>query len=98
MNFKQLKNKIKEEQKALAKEIRELKNKRKHVPCGYVSGLDSKRWYYRHKHIAYCQFFNMTPYGLIEDHCNEEPSTSTIERYMKEWTNELETEDVRNCA
>ena len=106
MTFKQLKNQIKEEQKQAAKEIRELKSKRKEVSCGYVSGLDRKRFDYRHKHIAYCQFFNNTPYGMIELTCREAPIQSIIDSYIKRWTKEcmtleqedFEIEDVRNCA
>jgi hypothetical protein len=106
MTFKQLKNQIKEEQKQAAKEIRELKSKRKEVSCGYVSGLDRKRFDYRHKHIAYCQFFFKTPYGMIEQKCHENPIQSIIDGYIREWTTQcieldqedFEFEDVRNCA
>lgn len=106
MTFKQLKKQIKEEQKITATEIRELKSKRKEVPCGYVSGLDRKRFDYRHKHIAYCQFFNKTPYGMIELTCHEAPIESIIDRYIDEWTKkcmelepeDFEIEDVRYCA
>lgn len=90
MNFKQLKNKIKEEQKQLAKEIRELKNQRKSSPCGYVSGLDKKRFDYRHRHIAYCQLFFNTPYERVELYCHEEPMQSLVDMYMDRWRSEIE--------
>ena len=97
MNFKDLKNKIKEEQKQRALDIRELKGKRKQVAYGYVDGLDWKRDDYRHIHIAYCQFFNKTPYGMIEQCCHQDPRKSSIESYIKNWETELD-EDVRDCA
>jgi len=97
MNFKDLKHKIKEEQKQLAQTIKNQKSKRKEVPYGYVSGLDYNRDDYRHIHIAYCQFFNNTPYGMIEQTCHTDPRKSTIESYMKTWESDLD-EDVRDCA
>jgi len=97
MKFKELKNQIKEEQKQLAQVIKKLKATRKQSPYGYVSGLDWEQHTYRHKHIAYCQFFNKTPYEKIERSCHEDPNTSTIDNYTKEWYSTLE-EDVRNCA
>lgn len=97
MTFKDLKNKIKKEQKHLAQEIKELKGKRKESPYGYVSGLDYSREDYRHTHISYCQFFNKTPYDMIEKSCYESPNTFIIDRLIKKWEAEL-NEDVRNCA
>lgn len=90
MTYKDLKNKIKEEQKALALKIRELKSKRKETLYGYVEGLEYKQDDYRHIHIAYCQFFNKTDYGMIENFCHVDPRTSTIEMYMKNWESELD--------
>lgn len=98
MTYKELKNKIKEEQKDLAQKIRELKGKRKQVPYGYVDGL----WYlqndYRHTHIAYCQFFNNTPYGLIEQPREDnKPSKTKIQSHLTIWESKLD-EALRNCA
>jgi hypothetical protein len=106
MKFKELKNQIKEEQKELASQIKKLKAKRKETPDGYISGLDRKRSTYRHKHIAYCQFFNQTPYEKIERSCHEGPNTFIIDNYIKEWYDELEFltdedmlfENVCDCA
>ena len=97
MNFKDLKNKIKEEQKQLAQEIRELKSKRKSVPYGYVNGLDYKREDYRHTHIMYCNFFNQTPYDMIERDCYESPNSYILDKLRESWEAELD-EDVRDCA
>ena len=82
MTFKELKLKIKEEQKTLALEIRRGKHLRKpdnrtditdddkHL---YYYGGDFEHWKvdiisnnYRHRHIAYCKMFNNTAYELIE--------------------------------
>lgn len=98
MTFKELKLKIKKEQKTLAQEIKEAKSTRKQVPYGYVSGLDYDRDEFRHKHIAYCQFFNKTPYNMIEQSCYEDPRKSTIESYMTNWESQIDEEALRNCA
>ena len=92
MTFKELKNKIKSEQKQLASEIRAMKSKRKEVPCGYVSGLDYKRDEYRHVHIAYCQFFNNTPYEKIESYCHDAPRSSSIKSHMTVWESKIDEE------
>lgn len=97
MTYKDLKNKIKEEQKSLAHQIREQKRKRKEVQYGYVAGLDYNRDDYRHIHIAYCQFFNNTPYELIEQTCYEDPRTSSIDSYIKSWESQID-EAIRDCA
>lgn len=46
--------KMKAELKVQALEIRKLKSTRKECANGYVSGLESARYDYRAKHIAYC--------------------------------------------
>jgi len=98
MTFKELKFKIKEEQKSLAQKIKEAKSKRKQSQSGYVHGLGAKRDDFRHIHIAYCQFFNQTPYGMIEQKCHEKPRKSTIENHMKIWAGKIDEEALRHCA
>jgi len=90
MTFKELKKKIKEEQKSLAQLIREEKSKRKKVPDGYVAGLEFASNKYRHIHIAYCTFFNKTPYSMIESDCHEDPDTGRIDRYKKNWETQID--------
>ncbi len=97
MTFKELKNKVKEEQKDLAQKIKEQKGKRKSSPCGYVEGLIYNRFRYRHVHIAYCTFFNQTPYDKIETKCHEKPLKSTLETYRKNWEIQID-EALRDCA
>ena len=97
MTFKELKNKIKEEQKSLAQEIKEYKSLRKESQYGYVAGLAHRQYQYRHTHIAYCQFFNQTPYGMIEQTCHEDPSKAIIKDYMKKWESQID-EALRDCA
>jgi Zn-dependent metalloprotease len=94
MTFKELKKQIKEQQKQLASEIKAQKGKRKSSPDGYVSGLPYNRDGYRHKHIAYCQFFNGTPYEKIELTCHEKPRKSSIKKYMTEWEAAIDKEEV----
>jgi hypothetical protein len=96
MKFKELKKQIKEEQKELASKIRNLKSKRKQEDSGYIS-TTQKRFTFRHKHIAYCQFFNKTPYEKIERSCNIEPNINIINKYVKEWYKEIE-QDVCDCS
>jgi len=98
MTFKELKHKIKEEQKFLAQEIKEGKSRRKQVPDGYVEGLEYDRDEYRHRHIAYCQFFNKTPYNMIERECYDKPRKNTIESHMNAWESQIDEEALRDCA
>lgn len=97
MTFKELKNKIKEEQKTLAQKIKEQKGKRKGSPGGYVSGLEYNRYNYRHFHIAYCQFFNNTPYDKIEKSCQEYPNFHRIDELKNKWESKID-EALRDCA
>ena len=97
MTFKELKNKIKEEQKTLAQEIKEQKGERKGSPGGYVSGLEWNRYQYRHIHIAYCTFFNNTPYEKIEKSCHESPNDNKIDRFKNDWAGKID-EALRDCA
>jgi hypothetical protein len=97
MTFKELKNKIKEEQKTLAQKIKEQKGKRKGSPDGYVQGLEYDRFQYRHIHIAYCTFFNNTPYDMIEQNCHEDPSEKRIDSLKEDWSGKID-EALRDCA
>lgn len=98
MTFKELKLKIKEEQKLLAQEIKEAKGRRKEVPHGYVEGLWFDQNEYRHIHIMYCNFFNNTPYEKIEQpREGNAPSSWKLEFYKDRWTKELD-EALRDCA
>ena len=56
ITYKELKEKL----KTLAKEIKDMKGQRKQVPNGYVAGLDSARYRFRHHHIAYCMLRGRT--------------------------------------
>lgn len=104
MNFKDLKNKIKQEQKQLAQDIKTCKPLRK--PSNWETASDETKqlcrgtssWEYRHRHIVYCQMFNNTPYELIEQpRDNNRPSSHYLEKIKKEWEKELD-EALDNCA
>jgi hypothetical protein len=97
MTFKELKNKIKEEQKILAQKIKEQKGKRKESKDGYVFGLFNNSYEYRHIHIMYCNFFNNTPYEKIEKSCHENPSSTLLEKIKTEWESKL-NEALCDCA
>jgi len=107
MTFKELKNKIKEEQKELAQSIKLGKPLRKpkiynQSDSGLKAIYDDLFWNrvnYRHRHIIYCQMFNNTPYALIEQPRDEnKPSSSRLDRIKKEWEAEIDEEAIRNCA
>jgi len=83
---KAVKDVIKEEQKGLAKEIRELKNSRKGSRYGYVYGLWPASDTYRQRHIAYCRLFNGTPYFLIESNPDEPVEEKFYSGYISEWS------------
>lgn len=103
MTYKDLKNKIKEEQKALALKIRNGKTGRKpsRRNSDNYADYDSLEWNqsdYRHTHIMYCNFFNKTPYDAIEQpRDNNSPSSYKLEKLEKEWE-ELLDEALRDCA
>jgi len=111
MTFKELKNKIKEEQKELAKVIRKGKfyrkpgnrtdmtdeEKRRYLSYDGSVDIDHLRSSYRHTHIMYCDFFNHTPYDKIET--NPRPNNLAngyiLSDLRKKWESEID-EDVRN--
>ena len=97
MTYRDLKLKIKEEQKTLAQKIKEQKGKRKQLPDGYVEGLYFNKFIYRHTHIAYCEYFNRTPYEKIENFSYERPDRNRIDRFKNEWEGQLD-EALRDCA
>ena len=96
MTFKELKLKIKEEQKTLAQRItngkvgRKPKNRSAKNSADYDK-LFGNQWNYRHKHIIYCQMFNNTPYGLIEQPRNgNKPYSYLLDKIKKEWESLLD--------
>lgn len=106
MTYKQLKKKIKEEQKILAQKIRVCKPLRKPDNWAAASEETKKlcRWEnysyeYRHRHIVYCTFFNKTRYDLIETSVREgnSPNSYILKDIQNKWEAELD-EDLRDCA
>ncbi len=103
MTFKELKKKIKEEQKSLAQKIKNGKSGRKpgnrdDSNMKDFNNLDWNRHGYRHSHIAYCQFFNNTPYSMIEEPRDDNsPSSNRLETIQKGWESQLD-EALRDCA
>ena len=107
MTFKELKKKIKEEQKELAQSIKLGKPLRKPSVYDKADGdsIDAyhdmcwNRREYRHTHIAYCQFFNNTPYALIEQpRDNNLPDKTQVFVTTKKWEAEIDEETIRDCA
>jgi len=91
MIYKELKKKIKTEQKSLALLIRNGKSGRKPKNQNTKNMADWERLecnqdQYRHQHIVYCTLFNKTPYDLIEQpRENNKPSTYFLDKLKKEW-------------
>lgn len=101
MTYIELKNK--KEQKLLAEDIkigksgRKPKNRKKEH-ASFYNNLYWNRVNYRHKHIAYCEFFNNTPYEMIErPSVHNKPNRSKIDSYKTEWMGLLD-EAIRDCA
>ena len=102
MTYRDLKLKIKNEQKTLAQDIRNGKLGRKpsnRNDDNYDdwSDLEWNQHEFRHTHIAYCEFFNHTPYELIENFCYDSPSRSRIDQLKNEWEGQID-EALRDCA
>ena len=103
MTFKELKKKIKEEQKSLVQFTKTGKTglKPKNRNDKNCAAWDQLVWNgheYRHKHIMYCQFFNNTPYALIEQpRDGNKPSSHKLNSIKTEWEGMLD-EALRNCA
>jgi len=103
MTFKELKNKVKEEQKTLAQKIRNGKVGRKPSNRNEDNKKDFddlfwNKYHYRHNHIAYCQFFNNTPYDMIESpRGDNDPCLGTVDDIKKGWMEKLD-EALRDCA
>jgi hypothetical protein len=103
---KQLKLKIKEEQKIRASSIKLLKLARKPSvyaldPTMYdkLGSLDRLRYDYRHIHIAYCTYFNNTAYEDIERTCDEMPSDNYLLKLKVEWNSYIrENTDETVCV
>ena len=114
MTYKELKNKIKEEQKVLASLIRRGKYLRK--PKNRVDQTDDEIrlyghethwiWYntkslgqdYRTTHVAYCTFFNKTPYEAIERDAKSNFDGVMYKVIIQEWEKILSEETVCSSA
>lgn len=96
MTFKELKNKIKEDQKTLALKIRNGKSGRKPSRRNSDNNSDyyDLEWnqtIYRYRHIVYCNMFNKTPYDAIEQpRDGNNPSSYRLEQIEKDWKAQLD--------
>ena len=105
MTFKELKHKIKEEQKSLAQKIKTCKPLRKPSNWEKASEEDRKlcrwnnySWEFRHRHIIYCNMFFNTPYEKIEQPRDDNrPSKHLLDKIRNEWEGQLD-EAICNCA
>ena len=82
--------KLKLELKTLALEIRSLKSQRKSFSSGYVPGLISKQYNYRHMHIAYCLMRGRT-IEQIENKVREHNAHDErlVQNYINQYTEVL---------
>lgn len=90
--MKTILSEVKSELKAQAKEIRELKSQRGPSNSGYVHGLLSSKWHYRHKHVAYCLMRGRCV-SEIEQKVREgnELSEHLLNKYLERYPREEET-------
>lgn len=97
MTYKELKLKIKNEQKERAAAIRILKSVRK--PDIYLSNpsfydelgdLERLQYDFRHYHISYCTLLNNTKYSDVERECRDDPSPHYLDSIKKEWEGVLD--------
>jgi len=79
--------KLKQQQKEYAVEIRKAKSTRKSCENGYVPLLDNMRWNARHNHIAYCMLRGRS-YEEIEKSCHEPANMARVEKIMEEYRDE----------
>ena len=107
MTKKELKQKIKEEQKTLAQNIKRCRPLRKpHLFEKASLKLQQEcrngwkwSWEYRHRHIIYCHMFNNTPYELIEQpRDNNRPNSSLLDKIRNDWESKVDEEAIRDCA
>jgi hypothetical protein len=100
MTYKELKLKIKQEQKALARAIKIGKSARKpdnrnEENEGFYEALYWNRISYRYNHIVYCNMFNRTPYEKIEQpRDNNKPMKHRLDKIRKEWESLLDEQII----
>lgn len=108
MKFKELKLQIKEQQKQTAATLKRIRSVRK--PSAYAKASKELKaecearggWNeyflkkdYREIHIAYCKFFNNTPYEKIETpRENNKPNLQEIKRLEEYWKSQINEEVV----
>lgn len=99
---------VKEELKAIGKEIRELKDSRKQGKRGgrplyrIQTDIWTLKYDYRHKHIAYCMFFNHRTLEQVESTKSErytKPYMLRVNSQIECWSKEVTCEKALcNCA
>ena len=100
MTYKELKQHIKKQQKALALAIKKGKSARKpdnrnNGNIGFYEALFWNRINYRYNHIVYCNMFNRTPYEKIEQpRDNNKPMKSRLDKIRKEWESLLDEQII----
>lgn len=95
MTRKQLFKEIKEDLKKVAKEIRKLKRSRKQDKRNgralwEIEGdIWEAKWYFRHKHIAYCEIKGRTRDQIERPKDDNKASQPYIDKFKKEWEEKL---------
>ena len=107
MTFKEIKKQTKEELKDIAFDIKTGKFFRKPArrEIGVTSdeqfkafnSLDYNRHVYRHRHIAYCEFFNGTLRTEIENPREyNKPNQKLIDGYKNKWVDQIDVVEETN--
>jgi len=96
MTRKQLLRKVKEEQKVIAREIKQLKASRKQGKrngrqlWNIESDIWRRKFTYRHTHIAYCEFRGRSRHEIECPREDNLPVQGKIDAIKNEWTEQIE--------
>jgi hypothetical protein len=95
-----MKQEFKKYLKLIATQIREKKNLRKGSEDGYVEGLVTLKYEYRHHHIAYCLIRGRTIKQIENnyDPNNYYPKLSYVKDIKNQWMEKIDEEVIRDCA
>ena len=104
MTRKQLLHKVKEEQKVIAREIRQLKSSRKQdkrngrALWSIEADIWKRKFRYRHTHIAYCEFRGRTREQIERPREDNLPVQQEIDKIMENWASQIETNVCASAA
>jgi len=87
-------NEVKSHLKALSSDIRNKKSERKNAAHGYVPGLLSLRYEYRHYHIAYCLFRGKSYEQIEKPRQDNQPNSHYYNLILDKISSSMKKEDI----